>query len=214
MREMINKLGRSAVRLSSLGMGKRWSFSRNGMYSQIDDFTQTIPRERRTGRVLSISHSEQLLDCMGLTPNDYVEANYPDANILDLPFKDNSFDWVISDQVFEHIVGDPQQAMDETLRVLKPGGQLLHTTCFMMAYHGSPGALEDYWRFSASGLKFLARRASETHADGIGHPLSNFLCSMGLAFEPIPTARWHPLNKITRLRSNGHHYTVWVYAKK
>ncbi len=43
------------------------------------------------------------------------------ADILDLPFKDNSFDVVLCNHVLEHIAND-KKAMQELYRVLKPGG--------------------------------------------------------------------------------------------
>ncbi len=43
------------------------------------------------------------------------------ANILDLPFKDNSFDVVFCNHVLEHITDD-KKAMQELYRVLKPNG--------------------------------------------------------------------------------------------
>lgn len=42
-----------------------------------------------------------------------------------LPFKDNTFDLVFSDQVFEHVQDYPQ-AVSELARVLKPDGMCLH----------------------------------------------------------------------------------------
>ena len=42
-----------------------------------------------------------------------------------LPFKDNMFDLVFSDQVFEHVQDYPQ-AVSELARVLKPDGMCLH----------------------------------------------------------------------------------------
>ncbi len=213
LRKWFDEAIRRLYLLSCFGMQKRWLFSRQAMYAQIEEFSLTLPD--RAGRVLSISHSNTLLGVLGIKADEYVEANYPDENILRLPFPDNSFDWVISDQVFEHIVGCPQTAMRETIRVLKPGGQLLHTTCFMTAYHGSDdGSLEDFWRFSPQGLAFLCRDASATYAQGSGHPIPNLLCSFGLAFEPAPVASWHPINWVLRLKSRGHASQVWVYAKK
>ena len=44
---------------------------------------------------------------------------------LRIPFDDGTFDFVFSDQVFEH-VADPERAACEIWRVLKPGGVSLH----------------------------------------------------------------------------------------
>ena len=43
------------------------------------------------------------------------------ADICDLPFEDNSFDWILCNHVLEHIPDDTK-AMQELFRVLKPGG--------------------------------------------------------------------------------------------
>lgn len=43
------------------------------------------------------------------------------ADILDLPFADNSFDVIVCNHVLEHIVDD-RKAMSELYRVMKPGG--------------------------------------------------------------------------------------------
>jgi SAM-dependent methyltransferase len=49
------------------------------------------------------------------------------GTLLDLrvPYEDNTFDLVISDQVFEH-VQDQARAFEELLRITKPGGHALH----------------------------------------------------------------------------------------
>ncbi len=43
------------------------------------------------------------------------------ADICDLPFEDNSFDIIFCNHVLEHVTND-QKAMQELLRVMKPGG--------------------------------------------------------------------------------------------
>src|SRR6266516_405073 len=48
-----------------------------------------------------------------------------DVNNYSIPFDDDTFDFVISDQVFEHVQNDPE-ALAEIKRVLKPGGSSLH----------------------------------------------------------------------------------------
>jgi ubiquinone/menaquinone biosynthesis C-methylase UbiE len=49
------------------------------------------------------------------------------GSILEIPFQDNVFDYVISSEVIEH-VPDPFKAMQELFRVLKPGGSMVLTT--------------------------------------------------------------------------------------
>ena len=49
-----------------------------------------------------------------------------EGSILNLPFEDNSFDYVISSDVIEH-TPDPYKATLELIRVLKPGGKICIT---------------------------------------------------------------------------------------
>lgn len=46
------------------------------------------------------------------------------ADLCDLPFESNSFDWVLCNHVLEHIPDD-KKAMSEILRVLRPGGRAI-----------------------------------------------------------------------------------------
>lgn len=49
------------------------------------------------------------------------------ADAKRLPFVDNSWDLIVTSECVEH-TGDPQQAIREMLRILKPGGNLVLTT--------------------------------------------------------------------------------------
>lgn len=71
-----------------------------------------------------------------------------------LKFDDNSFDFVLSSQVLEH-VKDVDQYMGECLRVLKPGGILLLSTHGTWQFHASP---YDYNRWTCMGLAYLLER--------------------------------------------------------
>ena len=113
------------------------------MYNRLSCIGTALPI--RGGRVLSISHSAKLCDILGLQPTEVVEANYPDYNMISLDFPNESFDFVVSDQVLEHVEGNPQQAIDECWRVLRPGGIVVHTTCFINPIHDEPN---DYWHFT------------------------------------------------------------------
>lgn len=72
-----------------------------------------------------------------------------------LPFRDRAFALVLSQEVLEH-VPDPFLAMREMGRVLDVKGRLLLQTPFVLGYHPDP---EDYWRFTAAGVRRLYAQA-------------------------------------------------------
>jgi SAM-dependent methyltransferase len=80
-------------------------------------------------------------------------AKYPSTDVLGvgetLPFKDNSFDGLISLAVLEH-VKDPWRCASEILRVLKPGGEIICCVPFLQPFHGYP---HHYYNMTAQGLK-------------------------------------------------------------
>ena len=140
------------------------------------------------------------------------EANYPDQSWLCLPYPDNTFDLVVSDQVLEHVAGDPQQAIDESYRVTKPGGIVVHTTCLMNGIHNHPG---DYWRFTLAGLELLHHQFSQIIAcDGWGNSWVQLMYWLNLRFEPIPKVDWHPLNALVRQNNPLEPIVVWIVARK
>lgn len=71
-----------------------------------------------------------------------------------LGLADESFDVVLCTEVLEHLP-EPQAAIDEMFRVLKPGGTLILTTRFLFPIHDAP---HDYFRFTKFGLRHLTRR--------------------------------------------------------
>ncbi|MDR9177896.1 methyltransferase domain-containing protein [Burkholderia multivorans] len=68
-----------------------------------------------------------------------------------LPFKDNSFDAVLSLAVLEH-VKDPFQCAREIIRVLKPGGELHCCVPFLQPMHGYPN---HYYNMTEQGIRNL-----------------------------------------------------------
>lgn len=71
-----------------------------------------------------------------------------------LPFKDNSFDGVLSLSVLEH-VRDPFTSAGELARVLKPGGKLICCVPFLQPLHGYP---HHYYNMTGQGLRALFER--------------------------------------------------------
>lgn len=68
-----------------------------------------------------------------------------------LPFEDESFDSIVTFQVFEHIF-EPKDFLVEISRVLKPGGNILITVPFIWDEHEKPN---DFGRYSSFGIKYL-----------------------------------------------------------
>ena len=80
------------------------------------------------------------------------------GDVLDLPFRDGTCDTVLCNQVLEH-VPNPQEAIDEMARVLRPGGYLILTAPHIWGLHEIP---HDYFRFTPYGLRHLAEKSGLT----------------------------------------------------
>jgi len=79
----------------------------------------------------------------------------------EIPFSDESFDSVVSTQVFEHLAR-PHDAAREIFRVLKPGGHVVVTVPQMNELHEEP---HDYFRYTNFGLHALFEGAGFTVVD-------------------------------------------------
>jgi SAM-dependent methyltransferase len=81
--------------------------------------------------------------------------SYPNTDIIcdgnNLPFKDNSFDVVLSLSVLE-CVKNPWKHAEEMIRVLKPGGIVYADVPFLQPYHGYP---HHYYNMTTVGLQNL-----------------------------------------------------------
>lgn len=75
------------------------------------------------------------------------------GDCLRLPVRDSCVDLVLSQAVLEHVV-DPQRAVDEMRRVLKPGGVLYVEVAFMQPVHMPPN---HYFNVTPHGLRWLLR---------------------------------------------------------
>lgn len=113
------------------------------------------------GRVLNVGSGR--FERYALPPGvtEYVRMDIAEGANVDvvgraeeIPFPDESFDSVISTQVFEH-VEDPERAAQEIGRVLKKGGSILVTVPQWNELHEEP---HDYWRYTRYGLQALFER--------------------------------------------------------
>jgi len=123
------------------GYGLRMLFDKADSYTAIDKFPTNLD---------------------GIEPG---KVKFVQSNIPPLPFPDNSFDWVVTFQVIEHIENDVDFTK-EIARVLKPGGQLIMTTPNRtMSLTRNPFHVREY---TAPELhKLVAKYFSETAVHGV-----------------------------------------------
>ncbi len=80
------------------------------------------------------------------------------ADLLSLPFGEESIDNVLLTEVLEHCE-DPPRAAREVYRVMKPGGMLLVTSPFIWPWHGTSD-YPDYWRFTDQAWRLMLKQFS------------------------------------------------------
>jgi SAM-dependent methyltransferase len=114
------------------------------------------------------------------------------GDALDLPYHDGSFDCVIASEILEHVPAD-DRAIDELVRVLKPGGMLAVTVprwlpekvCWLLSdeYHANEGghiriyrADELHAKIAARGVRFDHRH----HAHALHSPFWWLKCAVGV----------------------------------
>ena len=180
------------------------------VYDRLRETAKTFAS--RKGDVLSVSQSGWLCGTMHLEPTKMVEADYPEYNLLSLPFPDGSFDFVVCDMVLEHVEGNPQDAIDEMRRVLRDGGIAVVTTPFIYRYHPAPG---DFWRISPDGLKLLFSKFSRiVDCGGWGNFKATRLLRTELRYVGIPRVAWHPLHRLAVKNDPEWPIISWIVAER
>ena len=111
---------------------------------------------------------------MSISPR-VIDVDYvPYANVSivadahQLPFKNESVDAVIAEHLLEHL-SDPDKAVAEVKRILKPNGLIYILTPFMLGFHSSPN---DYYRWTDQGLLHLFKNFENVKVSSFYGPTS------------------------------------------
>jgi phosphatidylethanolamine/phosphatidyl-N-methylethanolamine N-methyltransferase len=90
----------------------------------------SLPQYRRTTRLTGVDISDAMLDKARERVRTLDLGNVEDIRVMDaeaLAFPDNSFDVVVAQYVVT-AVPNPERALDEFARVVRPGGEIVITT--------------------------------------------------------------------------------------
>ena len=213
---LLRKVRRTFWRMTTKGFARSGHICRYTMYNRLRSVCEGL--QSADSRVLSISRSQKLIDSARLPSGEIVNADFPEHSMLSLDFADASFDCVVSDQVLEHLQGDPQVGIDECHRVLRPGGIAIHTTVFMYPIHGEPSGPDvysDYWRFTPGALALLHRNWAQTlDVGGWGSLRALNFANDGNKYCGIPHAKWHPVHKMAVQNDPLWPMVTWIVAQK
>jgi SAM-dependent methyltransferase len=205
--KQVRKAIRGTLRYSMKGAKRGPHLTRYVMYRELKKLRKLMP----AGPTLAISRSQPLCKALGLDLDEVTPADYPEYSLFKLPFEEGQFQNIVSDQVLEHLEGNPQEAIDEGFRVIAPGGVAVHTTCFMNPVHEYPA---DYWRFTPEALKLLCRNYEIIAVGGWGNKYAFVAEDLGLRFDKVPHSKKYWLHRVATENDPKWPIVTWVAARK
>lgn len=196
-----------------------WKFSRYAMYKDIHEYVGASTQSVENGDVLFVGENGDS-SIIPMFPRRFsIEiTDYPQVDISNLKYTDNSLDYIVADQVLEH-VKNPWKSVEEVYRVLKPGGTLILTTCLMNPVHyaseqdENDNIMNDYWRFTPYGLRLLCDQFSSVErSTGSGSFKFLYNCMSGYRHKLVEPGS--DLEPLAMENDNKHYMHVWIIAKK
>lgn len=184
--------------------------SRLVMYSTLKEVC--LPYISDIQRCLVISGSGRLAGILGIPGDAMHMAAYPEVDLRSLPYSNEEFDAIVSDQVLEHVAGPPLLVIREAARVVRAGGLIVHTTCFVNPRHDAPS---DYWRFSPEALELLVAAAGDrvVHSGAWGNRYVLAGDAIGLRYLPVNMGRsWSITHRLAKLNHLKWPIATWVVA--
>lgn len=110
-----------------------------------------------------------------------------------VPVREQTFDGAICTAVLEHLE-EPEQALRECCRILKPGGVAIYSVPFIWHPHEEP---RDFYRYTEHGLRYLMTKAGFEVVRIV--PLAGFWVTFGQLFAYYLSRYDHGAIRRTRL---------------
>jgi len=156
---------------SSLPMDDSVNWLRIPMYNSIYSIlSKSLGTEFFKGKAaIEIGGSEgtiaKMLRSLGATVQ--LAPDYPRVDVENLPYKPESCDIIVLDQILEHL-RHPWIAAEQVRRVLKKNGLCICTSVFIYPIHHG-GNYGDYYRFSPDGFRAIFEEFKIISSDGWGN---------------------------------------------
>ncbi len=130
----------------------------------LDYIEEVITKFEIEEPIIDFGGATVLADFFGCVRNIFKGKDYkvfdqggPDVDIIgdiyDIDIPDNSIGTALCLNTIEHLA-EPQKAIDEMARVLRPNGRIIITAPMSWGIHRYP---KDYWRFLPDGMEYLLR---------------------------------------------------------
>jgi phosphatidylethanolamine/phosphatidyl-N-methylethanolamine N-methyltransferase len=148
----------------------------------------SLPQYSRKNKLVGVDIADAMLDKARDRVKEFGLSNVEDIRVMDaekLDYPDNSFDVVVAQYVVT-AVPNPERALDEFVRVVRPGGEIIITTR-IGAGTGLRGRVERLlmpitsrlgWRTEFPWTRYEAWAATNAHATLLEHrplpPLGHF----------------------------------------
>lgn len=178
--------------------------------------TKMIPLFKRLERgiVLDVGAGNSpyrgLIPCKKYLSLDINKNHKPDivSDVQKIEWESEYFDTVIATETLEHVC-NPQKAINEIHRILKPNGVCIVSVPFSYRYHPNP---KDYYRFTWDSLKRLFRRFSKVE---IYHHGSKFHVIWQMISESFfPLRVFNPIIGRIQVKTTSYPCGFIVFARK
>lgn len=140
-------------------------YFKGGKYLDLGCFNSPMPLE------LKLAHKDKAeIYALDYAPRtiEYLQTKYPEVNYIchdfakeNLPFEDESLDYVVAGEVIEHLE-DPKAFIGEAMRVLKYGGILALSTPFAEGVQEPAVSDEHLWSFVVDDMQELCEPYGQT----------------------------------------------------
>jgi len=195
-----------------------WLVKRTGE-REYREYYEKIAGEKRMGRLLDIGCGAGEKKAVIPEGTPYTGVDHNDcphdrlgidvfSSAYQLPFPEDSYDNILCSGVLEHLE-EPEAAIREAYRVLKPGGEALYAVPLFWHLHEEP---RDFFRYTRYGVHHLFAKAGFVGIEI--KPLSGFWITFGSEFNYyLNSFRWGLLHPIVSLWTAGNNLLFLLLEK-